>query len=56
MFSLRGLDTPGELSVRYYKGHNFCHTVCLPEYRFPSEKGSTLKGKNLLLLGVILYF
>ena len=37
----------GKFCAILYKGYNFC------DFLFPSrsEKGSTLKGENLLLLG-----
>ena len=39
---LRGKD-----KIKFHKGGNSVKIVCLP-----SEQGSTLKGKNLLLLGL----
>ena len=33
-----------------------CHFACLPVHQTPSEKGSTLKGKELLPLGASSFF
>ena len=49
---LKGCDTPGRLSPILYKGDNFCDILFIfSDKQFPSEKGSTLKGKNLLPMG-----
>ena len=45
---LRGLYTPIRFST-VFKEDNFCD--CFPAHKGPTEKGSSLKGKNLLPLG-----
>ena len=45
----KGLDTLGRVFAILYKGDNF--VTCYYEYQIASEKGSILKGKNLLPLG-----
>ena len=46
------MDTAGGVSSILYKGDN----CCSPGQQIPSEKGSTLKGKNLLQKEQILSF
>ena len=36
-------------SLPFYKGDKFCDLVCFPVHQVPFEKGSSLKGKTLLL-------
>ena len=44
------MDTPGEFPALFHKGDNFCDFLfALLHTQSPSEMGSTLKGKNLLL-------
>ena len=47
-----GTDKLGRLSAIFNKGGNFYDFLfTFPAYKIVSEKGSTLKGKNLLPLG-----
>ena len=49
---LRGFDTLGKFSTVFLQGRYFLgFSIGLPEHQVPSEKGSTLKGKNLLPQG-----
>ena len=46
---LRGLDTFVTFSFTFYKGDILVLlSTCFPTHKVPSEKKSTLKGKNLL--------
>ena len=47
--TLRGFDTLVRSSTTSAKGDNFCFPASLDTFTF--EKGSTLKGKNLLPQG-----
>ena len=44
------MDTLGKFSAMFYKGDNFCDFLfdLRNKRQVPSEKGSVLKGKNLL--------
>ena len=48
---LRGLDTLGSFSVIFTRETTFVTSSLLSGTSIPSEKSSTLKGKNLLPLG-----
>ena len=50
-FHLRGLNILGRFSVIYYKGNLFLRFPVSLSHQASSEKGSTLKGKNLLPTG-----
>ena len=45
------MDTGGRFSVIFDKGDNLRLPACFLAHHIPSEKGSTLKGKNLLPMG-----
>ena len=38
-----------DFSTIFNKGDNFVISFCISAYQSPSEKGFTLKGKNMLL-------
>ena len=40
----------------FYRGDNICNCLCFTAQCIPSEEGSTLNGKNLLLVGVNSFF
>ena len=50
---LRGLDTLGRVFHHIFENETtYIHlSVCVPAHQVPSEKGSILKGKNLLPQG-----
>ena len=52
---LKRVDTPGSFSAIFPRETTFV-TVYIPAYLVPSEKGSMLKGKNLLPKGANSFF